>query len=69
MIVMGGAQLLSIGLIGEYLAHVFEEVKGRPLYLFKYESRQHQESSKADRTSDRAANPGAAPIRSRFRAA
>ena len=35
VIVMGGAQLLSIGLIGEYLAHVFEEVKGRPLYLFK----------------------------------
>ena len=32
---MGGLQLLSIGLIGEYLAHVFEEVKGRPKYLFK----------------------------------
>jgi dolichol-phosphate mannosyltransferase len=41
VIVMGGAQLLSIGLIGEYLAHIFEEVKGRPLYLFKYESEQH----------------------------
>jgi dolichol-phosphate mannosyltransferase len=36
IIVMGGVQLLSIGLIGEYLAHVFEEVKGRPKYLFKY---------------------------------
>ena len=38
VIMMGGAQLLSIGLIGEYLAHIFEEVKGRPLYLLKYES-------------------------------
>lgn len=36
ILLMGGVQLLSIGLIGEYLAHVFEEVKGRPQYLFKY---------------------------------
>lgn len=36
ILLMGGVQLLSIGLIGEYLAHVFEEVKGRPRYLFKY---------------------------------
>jgi dolichol-phosphate mannosyltransferase len=35
IIVMGGFQLLSIGLIGEYLAHIFEEVKARPRYLFK----------------------------------
>lgn len=39
IIVLGGAQLLSIGLIGEYLAHVFEEVKGRPLYVLKYRSK------------------------------
>ena len=36
VIVLGGAQLLSIGLIGEYLAHIFEEVKGRPSYVMKY---------------------------------
>lgn len=28
-----GVQLLSIGLLGEYLARVFTEVKGRPLYI------------------------------------
>ena len=31
-ITLGGCQLAFIGLIGEYLARVFEEVKGRPIY-------------------------------------
>ncbi len=35
ILILGGVQLLFIGLIGEYLARVFEEVKGRPLYLLK----------------------------------
>jgi dolichol-phosphate mannosyltransferase len=44
ILLMGGVQLLSIGLIGEYLAHVFEEVKGRPQYLFKYSSDETQQA-------------------------
>lgn len=35
VVILGGLQLLFIGLIGEYVARVFDEVKGRPLYLFK----------------------------------
>jgi polyisoprenyl-phosphate glycosyltransferase len=30
---LGGIQLLSIGVMGEYLARTFDEAKGRPLYL------------------------------------
>ncbi|MDA8296252.1 MAG: glycosyltransferase family 2 protein [Actinomycetota bacterium] len=30
---MGGVQLFTIGIVGEYLARVFEEAKARPLYF------------------------------------
>ncbi|MEE4277315.1 MAG: glycosyltransferase [Halieaceae bacterium] len=36
---LGGIQLVSIGVLGEYLARVFTEVKGRPGYLVAEEHR------------------------------
>lgn len=34
-LILGGFNLIFIGLIGQYLSRVFEEVKGRPMYVFK----------------------------------
>jgi len=36
-LILGGFNLISIGLVGQYLSRVFEEVKGRPIYIFKQE--------------------------------
>lgn len=33
VLLLGGIQLMAIGIIGEYLARVYDEVKRRPLYL------------------------------------
>lgn len=43
----GGTQLMVLGILGEYIGHIFREVKGRPLYLTQKE-RPLDESGRKD---------------------
>jgi dolichol-phosphate mannosyltransferase len=44
---LGGVQLAFIGVVGEYIARIFEEVKGRPMYLLKQKP-DHAKQQRAD---------------------
>ncbi len=42
LLIIGGALMVSLGIIGEYLARIYDEVKARPRYLISDDSKNPQ---------------------------
>lgn len=45
ILLLGGAQLVALGVMGEYIARIFDEAKHRPLYVVRRTSGFAQERS------------------------
>lgn len=45
---LSGAQLVAIGILGAYVSRIFEEVKGRPLYVVASDSAHNAQSTERD---------------------
>ncbi len=54
ILLMSAVQLLSLGVIGEYLSRIFQEVKGRPTFLIARVNRQRGRSAQSTADAENA---------------
>jgi polyisoprenyl-phosphate glycosyltransferase len=49
-LILGGVQLLALGVIAQYIGMIFEQAKNRPLYILKYVHHATANFAQIDRT-------------------
>ena len=53
LMVLGGVQLVMIGVLGEYIGKILSELKARPIYFVAEHSVKQAETDASDRRRDR----------------